>query len=131
MMTGVVEVANQLVSIEVLMGIEDVANKHPPWLGELFPSYFQELAEFLDRRLGNHHSCHWFALHFRPDSDSRTAPRSSFTVYAAGPLSIMILHSIRGHGSASSRPDTERNQRSSGVSGITAPLAGALGLLPM
>ena len=49
MMTGVVEVANKLISIEVLMGIENVANKHAPWLGELFPSYFQEFAEFLDR----------------------------------------------------------------------------------
>jgi hypothetical protein len=70
-MTRVVQVTDELVSIEVLVGIEYVADEHAPGLRELFPSYFQELAEFLDRRLGNRHSCDWFALHFRPDSDSR------------------------------------------------------------
>ncbi len=49
MMTGVVQIANQLVSIKVFMCIEDMPDQHAPGLGELLAADFEELAEFLDR----------------------------------------------------------------------------------
>ena len=67
---GVMQVANELVSIEVLVGIKNMADQHPPGFGQFVTSYLEELAEFLDRRVGNCHGCHGIALHFRPDSGS-------------------------------------------------------------
>ena len=52
---GVVQVADQLVSIKVLVRIKDMAHKHPTWLGELFAPDLEKLAEFLNRRFGIDH----------------------------------------------------------------------------
>ena len=48
-MTRIVQITHELVGIEVLVGIENVADKHAPGLGELFPTYFEEFTELLDR----------------------------------------------------------------------------------
>ena len=76
LVTGVVQVANQLVGIEVLVGIEDMTDQDPPGLGQLLAADLQEFAEFLDRRLRNRHGSQLIALRFRHDSDPRTSSRS-------------------------------------------------------
>ena len=132
-MAGVVQVADQLVSIEVLVRIEDMTHEHPPRLGELFAPDLEELAEFLDRRLGNHHGCQLIALHFRPDSDSHAGAgsrRPGSTRRAVE--SIMILHSSVGRtglpvGESQTIADVVPKRQwdgSTGVSGITASASG-------
>ena len=74
LVTGIVQVAHQFVSVEVLVRIKDMTDKHPAWLRQLLAPDFQELTEFLNRRLGVDHGCQSITLHFRPDSDTHTGP---------------------------------------------------------
>ncbi len=50
---GAVQVGHEFIGIEVLMGIEDMADKHAPGLGELFAANLQEFAELLLGRLAD------------------------------------------------------------------------------
>ncbi len=48
---GIVQVAEKLVGVKMLVSIEDMTNKNPPRLGELLATDLQEFAEFLHRRI--------------------------------------------------------------------------------
>ena len=49
LMTGSIEIARELVGIEMLVRIEDVANHHPACLGQLVASNFEKFPKFVDR----------------------------------------------------------------------------------
>ena len=63
-LAGIVQVADQLVGIEVLVRIEDVLDQHPPALGQLLAPDLQELAELLDRGVGDDQGSEVIALGF-------------------------------------------------------------------
>jgi hypothetical protein len=72
--TGIVQVADQLVGIEMLVGVEDVIDEDPSSFGQLLTPDLQELAEFLDRRTGNGQGCQLIALGFRHDRSPWSRP---------------------------------------------------------
>ena len=52
-LTGVMQVADQLVGIEVLVGMKDMVDQHAPALGQFLTANLQELAKLLDRGVGD------------------------------------------------------------------------------
>ncbi len=126
MVAGIVEVANQLVSVEVLVGVEDMTDKHPAGArsasrpGSPGTRGISRPATRKPPRLSVDSRSISAPI---PISHARTAIQPSSLRGRA--QSIMILHSIRGHGSLPDDPIPNgiSDAGSTGVSGITAPRA--------
>ena len=65
------QVAKELVGVEVLVRIENVAHKNPPGLGQLLAADLEKFAEFLDRRIRNRQRRQMVVLRFPDNCSSR------------------------------------------------------------
>jgi hypothetical protein len=71
LVAGIVKVAKQLVGVEMLMGVENMAYKDAAGLSQLLATDLEKFAEFLDRRVTNRQRRQMVGLRFPDDSSSR------------------------------------------------------------
>ena len=64
------QVAKELVGIKVLVSVEDMADKDPTRLSQLFATDLEKLAEFLHRRIRDRQRRQQVALRFPDNSRS-------------------------------------------------------------
>ncbi len=75
-LTGIMQVTDQFVGVEMLMRVKDVIDEDTPSFGQLVTADLQELAELLDRRTGDSERSQLIALSFRHDGIPRSSPRA-------------------------------------------------------
>jgi hypothetical protein len=71
LVAGIVKIAKQLIGVEVLVGVENMADKDPSGLCQLLAADLEKFAEFLDRCVRNLKRCQVVGRRFPDNSSSK------------------------------------------------------------